>query len=253
MPHKAAEGHRLNMQPRPQDCLDEVTHRLTELAGRTAPLRVDEDSGMGRLRTVRTPEQRRASKAGYSFSDGPRGTVIRIWDFIWRTSSLMEVKHQALYAYQHRALQKQEVDKIRGWIDHCTCWEHSDDLSKIFADVVERNPDWMLTTLERWNRSGNPWKRRQSVVALVEYASKRTRFLPCDFMIGQVEALLDDTDYYVQKGVGWAIREIGHAYPGETSAFLERSAHRLSPQAWTGATKKLDPATRGRLKALRGS
>jgi len=163
----------------------------------------------------------------------------------------MEVMSQALYAYQHRTLEKREVDKIRTWIDRCTCWEHSDDLSKIYAEVIEHNPDWMLPTLKRWNRAKSPWKRRQSVVALIEYATKRTHFLPFEVMIEQVESLLDDGDYYVQKGVGWTVREIGHAYPDQVARFLERHAARLSPQAWAGATKNLDRAQKARLKALR--
>lgn len=235
-----------------QYCFEEVTARITDIAGRSTPLRVDE-SGLGRLRTISTPQQRRAAQAGYSFSGAEPGTLIRIWDHIWRSSDLMEVMHQALYTYQHRPLQKQELTKIRTWIDRCACWEHSDDLSKIYADVTERNPEWILPTLQRWNHSKNPWKRRQSVVALIEYASKRKRFLPFEVMISQVESLLDDEDYYVQKGVGWTIREIGHAYPEQIRRFMERHAARLSPQAWPGATKNLDRARKERLKALRNS
>ena len=108
-----------------------------------------------------------------------------------------------------------------------------------------------MPTLRRWNRAKNPWMRRQSVVALIEYADRRAHFLPFEFMIRQVEALLDDDDYYVQKGVGWTIREIGHAYPEPTWQFLVQHAARLAPQAWTGATKKLDPDRKAALKALR--
>ncbi len=182
-------------------CLVEVTERITSLAGRTEPLRVD-DSGMGRLRTVNAPTQRKAVAAGYSFTSGPRSTCLAIWDYIWRQSDLMEVRNQALYFYQHKTLTRPEVTRIRAWMDRCSCWEHCDDLAKIYADVVEQRPDWVVPTLKRWNRSRNPWKRRQSVVALVEYASKRRRFLSFGTMIAQVESLLDDEDYYVQKGLG---------------------------------------------------
>lgn len=51
---------------------------------------------------------------------------------------------QALYAYQHRELKQQEIATICQWIERCSCWEHSDDLSKIYATVVEENPNWMV-------------------------------------------------------------------------------------------------------------
>jgi hypothetical protein len=34
----------------------------------------------------------------------------------------------------------------------------------------------MLPTLRKWNKSRNPWKRRQSVVSLIEYARKHNAF-----------------------------------------------------------------------------
>lgn len=230
--------------------LREVGGVITTLAGRTTPLQIDA-SGMGRLGTLPTPVQRRAAKAGFSFSNTPAPARIAIWDHIWRTSELMEVRHQAIYAYQYRPLQRQELRRILKWTETCSCWEHSDDLSKIYADALEANPDWVMPTLERWGRSPNPWQRRQSVVALIEYASKRQRFLPFDVMIRHVEALLDDEDYYVQKGVGWTIREIGNAYPQEIAPFLAHNVSRLSPQAWSGATKNMAAEAKARLKALR--
>jgi hypothetical protein len=91
-------------------CLQEVTGRITTLAGREVPLRFHE-SGMGLLRTVATPMQRRASRTGYSFSRGSREHCLAIWDHIWHHSNLMEVKHQALYAYQRKTLTRREVRK----------------------------------------------------------------------------------------------------------------------------------------------
>ena len=159
--------------------------------------------------------------------------------------------NQALYFYQQMELSRREFTTIRGWADRCTCWEHSDDLAKIYADVVELHPDWVLDTLKKWNRSRNSWKRRMSMTSLIEYAVKRNRFLPYSQLIGFVEPLLDDPEFYVQKGLGWTVREIGNAYPTEIGSFMEENAARLSPQAWTGATKNMDKPEKDRLKQLR--
>ncbi|MEM7365039.1 MAG: DNA alkylation repair protein [Pseudomonadota bacterium] len=232
--------------------LREVTERITTIAGRTKPYRTD-PSGMGRLRTISTPQQRTAGKAGYSFTrdDTPRRDQLVIWDHVWRHAELMEVMHQALYAYQHRVLHRYEIDTLRRWIDRCSCWEHSDDLSKIFADALEPHPEWLLPTLQTWTTSNNPWKRRQSVVALIEYASKRKRFLPWQTLIDQVTPLLADEDYYVQKGVGWTIREIGNAYPEKMERYLDEHLLELSAQAYAGVTKNMEKPVRNALTAQR--
>ena len=176
---------------------------------------------------------------------------LEIWDHIWRHSAYYEVMSQALYFYQHRKLSRRETRTILRWVERCTCWEHSDDLSKIYATVVEANPSWIVPTLKKWNRSDNAWKRRQSLVSLIEYASKREHVLPFPDLIAFVEPLLADDDYYVQKGLGWTLREIGNVYPLEFAQFLERHAAHLAPQAWTSATKNLPKKDKARLRAIR--
>ena len=228
--------------------LREITTKTEALAGRSV---LAEPGSIVRLKSIRVPEQRKAVKSGYDFitSDGTRN--LRIWDFIWNTTSYMEVMNQALYFYQHTELTRLELRTIMAWADRCACWEHADDLSKIYADVVEANPDWILPTLKKWNRSSNPWKRRKSMTSLIEYASKRRRFLPYAELISQVEPLLEDDEYYVQKGLGWTIREIGNAYPREFAAFMTKHASVLKPHAWSGATKNLSKADKAKYKELR--
>lgn len=52
-------------------------------------------------------------------------------------------------------------------------------------------------------------------MSLLEYASKRSVYLPFADIIAFLDPLLADDEYYVQKGVGWTIREIYNVYPKE--------------------------------------
>jgi 3-methyladenine DNA glycosylase AlkD len=234
-------------------CLQEVTDRLFELAGHAPPHPV-RGADIQRLRRVTVPAQRRAVGAGYSFVTASRQDNLVAWDYIWNQSAVLEVMCQALYFYQHarlRPLTEPEVATILGWSGRCRCWEHSDDLAKIYADVVEANPGWVLPELRRWNSDANPWLRRMSLTSLIEYARKRRRFLPYEELMSFVLPLIDDDAFYVQKGLGWTVREIGNAYPEEFAAFMTGHAARLSPQAWTGATKNMAPPEKARLMAIR--
>ncbi|MCK5682604.1 DNA alkylation repair protein [bacterium] len=88
--------------------------------------------------------------------------------------------------------------------------------------------------------SGNPWKRRQSVVGLIEYFSKRKKVLPFVHLIRVVEPLLDDPEYYFQKGIGWTLREIYNAYPDKTLCYIKKYLLSISPIAYSAATEKID-------------
>lgn len=231
--------------------LAEVTERAEALAAGSLAAR-KKDGTIYRLR-IPVPMVRRVVKEGYAFLSVSPDQNLEIWDYIWRRSPYYEVMSQALYFYQHRNLSRRETGTILNWVERCTCWEHSDDLSKIYATVVEANPGWIVPTLKKWNRSENAWKRRQSMVSLIEYASKRERFLSLPDLMAFVEPLLDDDDYYVQKGLGWTLREIGNAYPLEFAQLMERHAARLAPQAWTGATKNLNNRDKARLRTIRAA
>jgi 3-methyladenine DNA glycosylase AlkD len=146
----------------------------------------------------------------------------------------------ALYNYQGKSLSKNECQTLLGWISRCTCWEHSDDLSKIFAQIVEENPNWILPTYKKWNRSNCPWKKRQSLVGLIEYASKRKKVLPFEELIRFVHPLLNDKEYYVQKGLGWTLREIYNVYPQQAIVYMENNLEFIQPIAYSAATEKID-------------
>jgi 3-methyladenine DNA glycosylase AlkD len=222
-----------------QDALDEVESAMARLAGvRRGSLRFG----------LTVPKIRKRFKEGYSFSGA---SELQAWDFIWKNSRCFEARSQSLYFLQGRSLTRKEFDLARQWVSGLSCWEHSDDLSKSYAGVTEENPGWILPWLERWNRSPSLWARRQSVVSLLEYASKRRKVLPFPQLIRFVDKLLEDEEYYVQKGVGWTLREIYNVYPRETLAYLRENLSRIRPLAYSPATEKLSLELKAELRLER--
>lgn len=205
------------------------------------------EKGFRRL-GLRVPEVRALVKAGYPFLEGlSNKDRLRTWHHIHKNTTLYEVAHQAIYSYQHRSLSKTEFNTIRQWVDRCDCWEHSDDLSKIYARVFEEHPDRVEPWYRTWNSDSNPWKRRQSVVGLLEYARKRRKVQPFETLISFVVPLLADDAYYVRKGVGWTLREIYNIYPDKTLSFIRENLAAIHPDSYGAATEKLDRALKARL------
>ena len=188
---------------------------------------------------VRVPQMRKGERQGFSFYSLSRVEILRIWNWIWEKTSSFDVMSMALYHYQRNTPDWDEVSVITGWVSRCTCWEHSDDLSKIFADATEVYPERMVPLLQKWNEASGSWYRRQSLVSLMEYAPKRRRFLPFELMAGQVLNLLKDEEYYVQKGVGWTLRELYRAYPQKTMELLKKHITDISPVAYTASVEAL--------------
>ena len=111
-----------------------------------------------------------------------------------------------------------------------------------------------LQQMIQWNqKSGQEysWFRRQSLVSLLYYSRLRRVVLPCEFLLEMVAAQLEDEDYYVQKAVGWTLREIYNIYPQRVTEFLQANVDKVSSHAWQAASEKLGLRVKKKLLALR--
>jgi 3-methyladenine DNA glycosylase AlkD len=93
--------------------------------------------------------------------------------------------------------------------------------------------------------------RRQSVLSPLCYARSRKVKPPFNKIIALVKPLLNDPDYYVQKGVGWCLRETGIVYPEKTFVFLTEYHHVITSTAFAAAAEKLPAKQKEQLKLLR--
>lgn len=209
-----------------------------------------------RVHGLGTKAQNDLGKKGFSFySADPRETFL-IYDSIFQNSQTFEAKNLALIFldqnYRHiPAKLQQKVLPL--WVKHVDNWAHSDNLSKFLSRLVElpETQKNMLSYINKWNRSKNLWERRQSLVSLFYYARTRKQHLPFGYVIGLVKELLDDKEYFVQKAVGWTLRESYNVYPKETYTFLSEHIASLSPYAFTASTEKMNAKDKAALKEKR--
>lgn len=193
---------------------------------------------------VSVPQQRKIEKQGFSFYQKSEQEILSIWDAIWKTSRNFDVMSLPLFYYTHpsRSHDFKIWPVVKTWTSQIDNWAHSDYFSKIVADLLEEHPKIVFPQLRAWNQSPHPWERRLSIVGLLAFGARgRKRIPPFALMIKLVKNLLYDTDTFVQKAVGWSLREIGQVYPAQTQAFIRRHVHELSSAAYTSATEKWPP------------
>jgi 3-methyladenine DNA glycosylase AlkD len=144
-----------------------------------------------------------------------------------------------------------EAKRLLSWVSGVDNWAHSDSLSCVLARVLEDKPSVILPTLKKWNKSKNPWERRQSVVALLYYASQRSKTPDRSIVFTQVERLLEDPHFYVQKGVGWTLREAYRVWPKAQVSFVKKNLTRISGTAWFATSEKYPLSLKRELVAKR--
>ena len=200
---------------------------------------------------VRVPALRAAVKRGFSFYSLPTDQVLAIWDAIWNESPHGEVLFAAIEYYMassRRALAGPLWPVVREWSGRVDNWAHSDALSGLYSHIVERLPGEVFPQLEAWNRSGSEWLARISIVSLIHYSGKNAVFLEPDQVFPLVTNCLDDNRHYVQTAVGWVLREMGHAYPGEVRGYIEGHGAELSSAAFSSAIARRSSEERVELR-----
>lgn len=140
---------------------------------------------------------------------------------------------------------------LESWIEHIENWVHGDMIASLYSQMLEENPKPIFPRLKNWAHSKKPWKKRMGMISLMYYYACRDQVLDFDQMLPLVEKNLDVDHYFVQKGVGWTLREMHNAYPAQTKTFIKNNLHRLSSYAFSASTEKIDPKTKAPWKEIR--
>lgn len=239
--------------------LKEVEERLINipLGSRPSKWKAEDyvGSGLSSLKylNLKIPRVRSAFKEPFSFSTKPKEAQWKIWDYIWSNSKYFEVMLGASHFASSRPVE--ELYKNRNtlikWVNRVDNWAHSDELSSIYSKLLEYDQSSLLPTFEKWNRSKNPWCKRQSMVGLLYYSRCRKQTPDVKLILRFVDRHINDDHYYVQKAVGWTLRECWNVYPEATFKYLCKNAKRIPSGGWTAATEKLSKRDKLKILSLR--
>ncbi len=232
---------------------DEVLHALQALGKPSFGRHMAKDRGSAlNYVGIRVPALRRRVREGFSFYDLDPETVLAVWDDLWMGSDWGDVLFAAQEYYG--PIVRKRVDEaywpvMKRWIDRVDNWCHSDGLSGTYSRLLEADPASVMPVLERWNKDEALWPRRVSIVSLIHYSGKNAVFLTPDEVLPMVDRCVEDRRQPMQKAVGWVLREMWRAYPGEIQTYLETNAARIAPSAFTRAIERMDVATRREMRS----
>ena len=217
------------------DYHDEIVTALRRIGDVTRGRAIARDRGSSMKHLgIGFPALRGRVKAGFSFYDLQASKVLSIWDRLWRTSPYGDVLFAALEYYAPRV--RKEVSPalwpvVRKWPARVDNWCHADGLASLYSWILASDPGGVYPQLVRWNRADDEWLRRISLVSLIHYSGKNAVFVAPGRVLPLVTPCLRDESEYVQKAVGWVLREMGHVYPRAVGAYIKEHRASISPAA----------------------
>lgn len=216
--------------------------------------RADDEQSRLKFLGLSMPQVNALAKHAYSFAELPPEQQLPIWLALYHDSDTHEELSVALAWMSHPKNRRllmaspRELFRLQARVDN---WATSDTVSDLIAAFSEVDPATHLKQLRKWNRSRHPWERRQSLVGVYCYARQRKKPVPAAEVYPLIENLLRDPHFFVQKAVGWILREIEQVDPAGQRRFLRRHLHDLGAAAFATATEKFPAAEKAELKARR--
>jgi 3-methyladenine DNA glycosylase AlkD len=110
-------------------------------------------------------------------------------------------------------------------------WDLVDDLSgELVQQLLLGHPRESKPVLRRWARSEDLWLRRAAM--LCQRGVKAALFdtvLLYDCILPSLPPSALAGEFFIRKGIGWALRERSYAAPDEVQAFCSEYASQLAP------------------------
>lgn len=133
---------------------------------------------------------------------------------------------------------------LASFVPEFDSWAIADAVAQAGAKRVLAAPE-RIDEIEEWTRSDHMWTRRAALVFTLPFtksrhpkaieAQARTRIL------GWCATYADDNAWFIQKAVGWWLRDLSKRDPQIVRAWLQTHGARLKPYAQREASRLLPP------------
>ncbi|SEQ43229.1 3-methyladenine DNA glycosylase AlkD [Lentzea xinjiangensis] len=155
---------------------------------------------------------------------------------LWREATYREERYVALALSGDRRFQSAG---LLPWFDEMIVtgawWDYVDEIaSKLVGPLLRSAPGVVRPHVLRWSADADRWRRRTSIIC--QLGAKGATDV--ELLAACVDANVDDPDFFLRKGIGWALREYAKTDPGWVRAFVEARPG-LSPLSRREALKHL--------------
>ncbi|MEZ4231185.1 MAG: DNA alkylation repair protein [Polyangiaceae bacterium] len=123
-------------------------------------------------------------------------------------------------------------------------WDFVDHLAKNgVGELLQRFPVEIKERLLEWATDADLWKRRSAILSQLAFGQATD----VELLEAVIRPNLDDSDFFLKKAIGWALRQYGWVEPEYVERYVARHASELSSLSRREALKSLDTA-RARLQ-----
>jgi 3-methyladenine DNA glycosylase AlkD len=122
-----------------------------------------------------------------------------------------------------KKLPKEVIPFLEKLITTKSWWDSVDSIAPLVGELARKYPEVIEETIDGWSVNDNFWLRRSAILLQLKYKQQTNESLLYDYIVKNA----DSKEFFIQKAIGWALREYSKTNPISVKAFIE--GNKLAP------------------------
>ncbi|GAB3151329.1 DNA alkylation repair protein [Amycolatopsis stemonae] len=141
---------------------------------------------------------------------------------LWRTAEFREERYAAIALSGHRAYRRwQDPDLVPMYEEMIVSgawWDYVDELAiRRIGPILRSHRPELTRLMLRWAADHDLWRRRTAIICQVG-AKEET---DTDLLVRAIEPAIAEPEFFLRKGIGWALREYAKTSPDWVRSFVD--------------------------------
>jgi 3-methyladenine DNA glycosylase AlkD len=177
---------------------------------------------------IRATPRRQALRGLPRLKDWTAAEVLALADQLWDLPE-REFQYVAvdLLSKHHKQLDLEHLPRLLEWVQRKSWWDTVDGLAGVVGDMllqVQTDQRTERHAMDACLVHSNLWVRRVAMLHQLGWKEKTDEARLLQYAL----ALAPETDFFIRKAIGWALRDYARTRHGAVRAFLTANEKRLS-------------------------
>ena len=140
-----------------------------------------------------------------------------------------------LMAFHKKYWTKETIELAEFCLVNKSWWDSVDHVaSQILEPYFKKFPEQIIPKTKPWNQSDNFWLQRSSIMFQKSYKKETNTELLSQYILN----VRENKEFFVQKAIGWALREYGKTNPSWVKDFVYK--HQLTGLSAREALRRIE-------------
>ncbi len=127
-----------------------------------------------------------------------------------------------------------DLELFEHMVIHNSWWDSVDIIAvKLIGEYFKKFPEEIQPNINKWLNSGNMWLQRCAILFQLHYK----KAIDTEVLAHVINSLLGSKEFFINKAIGWILREYGKVNPEWVLDFVERTE--LHPLSKREAVRRL--------------